>query len=129
MALSLFLAKLLGLYFLIAGGVIMLRQKSFTHTISEVMRSRSLIMLLGLIELAAGLAILIGHPIYTATWQGIITLIGAWMLVEALYYLSMPYTKLSRVVRTFNNSTWYTSGGLMAVVLGGYLAGKGFGLW
>ncbi len=129
MELSIFLAKLFGLYFLVAGGIIMMRQKSFMPIFTEIFHSRALLLILGIAELFAGLAIVIAHPIFSATWQGVITLVGAWMAVEGVIYLAMPYTKVSRLMRQFNTPTWYTSGGLVAVVLGAYLAGKGFGLW
>jgi len=129
MDLSIFLAKLFGLYFLIAGGIIMMRQKSFMPIFTEILGTRPLLLILGLAELLAGLAIVIAHPIFEANWEGIITLIGAWMAVEGLIYLAMPYTKIGKLMRQFNTPTWYTSGGLVAVVLGAYLAGKGFGLW
>lgn len=129
MDLSIFLAKLFGLYFLIAGGIIMLRQKSFMPIITEFFSSRALIMLMGAIELVAGLAIIIVHPTLTPDWRGVITLIGWTLVVEGILYLASPYTKIHKMLRHFNTPTWFTSGGLVAVVLGAYLAGKGFGFW
>lgn len=129
MDLSIFLAKLFGLYFLIAGGIIMLRQKSFMPIVTEFFGSKPLIMLVGLVELVAGIAIAVAHPYATPDWRGVITLIGYWMIVEGIVYLASPYAKLHRMLRHFNTPTWYTSGGLVAVVLGAYLAGKGFGFW
>ena len=129
MDLSIFLAKLFGLYFLIAGGIIMMRQKSFMPIFTEILGTRPLLLILGLAELLAGLAIVIAHPVFMSDWEGIITAIGAWMAVEGLIYLAMPYTKIGKLMRQFNTPTWYTSGGLVAVVLGAYLAGKGFGMW
>lgn len=129
MELSIFFAKLFGLYFLIAGGIIMMRQKSFMPIFTEILGTRPLLLLMGCAELLAGLAIVLAHPIFTADWQGVITLIGAWMIVEGIIYLAMPYTKVGKLMRQFNTPSWYTSGGLVAIVLGGYLAGKGFGMW
>ncbi len=129
MELSIFLAKLFGLYFLIAGGIIMYRQKSFMPIMTEMLGSKSLLMVVALCQLIAGLALVIAHPIYTSDWQGLITLIGVWIMIEAVFYLAVPYTRVVRLVRQFNNTTWYTSGGLVAIVLGGYLTGKGFGMW
>lgn len=129
MDLSIFLAKLFGLYFLIAGGIVMLRQKSFMPIVTEFFSSKALIMLMGAIELVAGLAIAIAHPTLTPDWRGVITLIGWTLVAEGIIYLSSPYVKLSKFLRSFNTPTWYTSGGLVAVVLGAYLAGKGFGFW
>ena len=129
MELSIFLAKLFGLYFLIAGGIVMARQKSFMPIITEMLGSRALLIIVALCQLAAGLALVIAHPIFTTDWQGLITLIGVWIMVEAVFYLAVPYTKVARLIRKFNTPAWYTSGGFMAVILGAYLTGKGFGMW
>jgi hypothetical protein len=129
MDLSIFLAKLFGLYFLIIGGIVMARQKSLMPVITEMLGSRALVVLVALGELAAGLAIIIAHPVWTSDWQGLITLIGVVMVAESVFYLTIPYTKAVRYVKKFNNPTWYTSGGMLAVVMGAYLAGKGFGMW
>lgn len=129
MDLSIFLAKLFGLYFLIAGGIIMMRQKSYMHIMMDVLGNKGMLMIVAICQLLAGLALVISHPVFTPDWRGVITLIGVWIMVEAIFYLAVPYTKVMRVMRQFNTSTWYTSGGLLAVVLGAYLAGKGFGFW
>ncbi|MFZ2886551.1 MAG: hypothetical protein WA021_01890 [Minisyncoccia bacterium] len=129
MDLSIFLAKLFGLYFLIAGGIVMLRQKSFMPIVMDFFGSKPLIMLVGLLELVAGLALVIAMPNVTPDWRGIISLIGYWMVAEGILYLASPYTKVHRILKNFNTPTWYTSGGLFAVLLGAYLAGKGFGFW
>ncbi len=129
MDLSIFLAKLFGLYFLLAGGIIMMRQKSYMHIMIDVLGNKGLLMVVAACQLLAGLALVIAHPIFTPDWRGVITLIGAWICVEGVFYLAAPHTKITRFVRMFNNSTWYTSGGLLAVVLGAYLAGKGYGFW
>ena len=129
MELSIFLAKLFGLYFLIAGGVIMVRQKSFMPVLMDFFSSKPLIMLVGALELVAGLALVIAMPNVTPDWRGVIALVGYVMVAEGVVYLASPYTKLHRMLKMFNTPTWYTSGGLFAVVLGAYLAGKGFGFW
>lgn len=129
MDLSIFLAKLFGLYFLIAGGIIMMRQKSYMHIIMNVVGQRELLALIGLGQLFAGLGLVIAHPVFTADWRGVITIIGLWITIEGAFYLAAPYTKVMKFMRAFNTPAWYTSGGMLAVVLGGYLAGIGFGLW
>ncbi len=129
MDLSIFLAQLFGLYFLIAGVVVMFRQRSFMHIMTDLLGSRGLLMIVALCQLFAGLALVLAHPIFTANWQGLITLIGIWIMVEAVFYMTMPYTRLVKVVKMFSSSTWFTSGGLVSIVMGAYLTGKGFGMW
>ena len=125
--LSIFLAQLLGLYFVIAGVIIVVRRKSLIPVVAEFGYNRSLILIVALLELIAGLAIAIAHPIFVADWRGIITLIGWWMIIESVIYLTLPFSGMRRIVRQFNKSRWYISGGTISVVAGAYLAGVGFG--
>ncbi len=129
MELSIFLAKLFGLYFLIAGGIIMMRQKSYMHIVMDVLGDKGLLMIFAACQLVAGLALVISHWIWTPDWRGVISLIGAWIMVEAVFYLAAPHTKIVKLAKQFNTPAWYTSGGMLSVVMGAYLAGKGFGFW
>ncbi len=129
MELSIFLAQLFGLYFLIAGGIIMMRQKSYMHIIMDVLGDKGLLMIVAICQLFAGLSLVLAHWVWTPDWRGVITLIGVWIVVEAIFYLAAPYTKVVKLVKQFNTPAWYTSGGMLAVVMGAYLAGKGFGFW
>lgn len=129
MELSLFLAQLFGLYFLIAGGIVMARQKSFMPIITEVLHTKPLLMIVALCQLVAGLALVIAHPIFTVDWRGIISIIGVWIVVESIFYLAVPFTRITKITKQFNTPAWYTSGGMLAIVLGAYLTGKGFGFW
>src|SRR3989344_8204116 len=110
MDLSIFLAKLFGLYFLIAGGIIMMRQKSYSHIMMDVLGDKGLLLIVAMCQILAGLGLVIAHPIWTADWRGVISLIGVWIAIEGIFYLAAPYTKVMKFVRMFNNPTWFTSG-------------------
>lgn len=127
MDLSIFLAQLFGLYFIIAGTVILFRRKSLIPVVVEFGHDRALILVIALMELIGGLAIAIAHPMWTTDWQGLITLIGWWMIAESVLYLTMPYTGIRRWIRMFNTNQWYVAGGFLSIALGFYLAGVGFG--
>lgn len=127
--LSIFLAKLLGLYFLVSGIVIWARQKSLIPAVAQLGENRAVILVVALLELLAGLAILIAHPYFTADWRGIITFVGAWMIAESLLLLFAPDARVRKFIRYFNRPTWYASGAVLSIVLGLYLAGTGFGWW
>ena len=129
MDLSIFLAKLFGLYFLIAGGIVMFRQKSFMPIIMDILGDRGLLMVVAFCQVLAGLALLLGHPIFEYSWRGLISAIGVWIMIEGVFYLATPYTRIVKLVRLFNNPTWFTSGGLLSIAMGAYLTGKGFGMW
>lgn len=129
MELSIYLAQVFGLYFLLAGVIVMFRQKSFMAAMIDLLGSRGLLTVVALCQLFAGIALLIAHPVFTIDWEGLITAIGVWICVEAVFYLLMPYTRLVKFVKMFGTPTWFTSGGLVSIILGAYLCGKGFGMW
>ncbi|MDR3624933.1 MAG: hypothetical protein P4L16_07335 [Chlamydiales bacterium] len=76
MTLSLFLAKLFGVYMLIAATIWATRKKELEGIIKELIASKALLFYSSLFDLLMGLAIVIGHPIWEANWRGLITLIG-----------------------------------------------------
>ena len=59
---SLFLAQLLGVYFVIVGVVVLLRRGSLMPALSELAKNRPLILILALIELIAGIEIVLAYP-------------------------------------------------------------------
>lgn len=127
--LSLFLAKLFGLYFLTGGLIVWFRQKSLMPVVASFGESRAMVLVVALLELFAGLAILIAHPVFESNWRGVITFIGIWLIIESVIFLAGPTSRIRRLVRYFNRPTWYASGALLSVIVGGYLAGVGFGLF
>ena len=128
MDLSLFLAQLFGLYFLLVGALVLLRRESLMPAVSELLKNRGLVLMFAFLELAGGLAIVIGHPIYTPDWQGLITLVGIMMVIESLVYLALPAKSMRNVMEKFNTITWYRIGALVAILIGGYLTMIGFGI-
>ncbi|PIR84217.1 hypothetical protein COU18_00500 [Candidatus Kaiserbacteria bacterium CG10_big_fil_rev_8_21_14_0_10_51_14] len=129
MELSLFLGQLLGIYFIVAGVIVILRRKSLIPAVAEFGDNRALILVVALVEFIAGLAIAIAHPIFTLDWKGLITLVGWWMMVEGVLYLMLPHSRMRKFIRMVNKLRWYTLGGALSILIGVYLAGGGFGFW
>lgn len=125
---ELFLAKLLGLYFIIVGSLILIRRKNVMPAVSDLLNNRGLIMVIGVLEIVAGLALVLAYPVLTLDLKGILAVIGYMMVIEGIVYLAMPYKKTQKMIKYFNKPWWYLSGGLVAVVIGVYLTLAGFGL-
>lgn len=123
------LAQLLGLYLFIVGVIVLYRRKSIMPAVSQMVSNRALLMIFGLVEILAGLAVVLTYPQISASADGIISLIGWILTIEGIVYLAMPARTVQRFVRKFNTDTWYGTGGVIAILLGGYLAGNGFGIF
>ena len=126
---ELFVAKLLGLYLLIMGVLVLARKRSLMPGIMEIAKSRALLLVLGALEIGAGLTIVLAFSEVSMTPAGIIGLIGYMMIIEGLVYLSLPLKKIQKMVRSFGNKQWFISSGVVAALAGVYLAGYGFGFF
>lgn len=125
--LELFIAKLLGLYLVIVGVLVLARKRSLLPGIMEIAKSRALTLVLGALEIGAGLAIVITFNEVSMTPAGIISLIGYMMVIEGVVYLALPLKSIQKLVRSFGTKQWFMSSGIVAVLAGVYLAGFGFG--
>lgn len=122
------LAQLLGLYFIIVGIIVLYRRKSIMPALSQLAANRGLLLMLALAEILAGLAVILSYPNLTPNVEGVLAVIGWILALEGVLYLALPARAVQRFVRKFNNETWYGTGGSIAVLLGAYLAGVGFGI-
>ena len=121
------LAQLLGLYFLIVGSIEIYRKKSIMPALNQLAANRPLLLILALIELMAGLAVVLTNPDLTLDANGLISLIGWMLLVESILYLALPYKRLQKLIKSFNTARWHGIGGVLAVIAGLYLCAVGFG--
>ncbi len=125
---EIFLAKLFGLYFLILGVIILIRRKAVMPAISELAGNRPVLLTLAVLDIGAGLALVLAYPMITWDVHGIFSVIGYMLLVEGIIYLASPYRTTQRFIRSFNKSEWFMSGAVASVLLGGYLVAYGFAL-
>ncbi len=69
-----------------------------------------------------------GHNLWGAGWPVVVTILGWLVLLKALAYLLLPFEAMMRLVRRVNTPASYVGGGAASLLLGLFLAGKGFGL-
>ena|SRR3990167_1678740 len=124
MELSIFLAKLLGLYLLLMSLDLLIRRKELESAMKDFVSSKGLLFYSGSLSMVVGLAIIIGHPIYTLTWQGLITLIGYLLIVRGFARAAFPSVLNKRFYRFFHKRYWLLF--IVLLVLGAYLTYSGF---
>ena len=90
MELSLFLAKVIGLYLLIIGLGMLINRKEFEPLIRQVVKDKLLIFLSGTMALLLGLLVVLSHNVWTPDWRGLITLLGWLTLLKGLMRVLLP---------------------------------------
>ena len=125
MELSLFLAKLFGIYLLIVAALWGVRGEVISKAIEELFTSRSMLFLSGLIALGVGIAMAVSHSVWELSWRGLITLLGYLSIVKGIVRIGFP--EVPNKAASFllkGTASWIWIG--LAFVLGGYLSWVGF---
>jgi uncharacterized membrane protein len=124
MELSIYLAKLLGIYMLLLAGAWIVRKDQLDRVFKEIASSRSLLAFLGIFDIVAGLAIAIGHPVWQFNWRGLITLLGYVMIVRGLMRLMFTDEVKKRMATLMDKGGWIIIA--ILVVIGAFLTYNGF---
>ena len=124
---TIYLGKLIGVFLLITALAMFLDRDSIIEMASALIDDRALLLIVGLIALGIGLAIVLGHNVWTGgLFPLVITLFGWSQLLRGLLLLLLPaeaqiaFFQLMRLEDFF-----YLYAGL-PLVLGAYLTYVGF---
>ena len=122
------LAKVIGIYLVVIGIALFARRQYFSSVFAGFVDNRLLRIVIAIVELVAGLFLVVTHQIWASLPAGIVTFFGWAMTVEGIAYLFMPDRWVKKMFAVFNTRAWYYIGGILAVVVGLYLVYVGFGL-
>jgi FtsH-binding integral membrane protein len=125
--LTLFLAKLIGLLFLAFSLLMAMNKRAMLAAIDELLHSRGLMLIAGSFNLAAGLAIVLGHNV----WSGgaltvVVTLIGWLVALRGVVWLFTPQEKLVQYYVALHFEQKYYVATAITGALGLYLSIAGF---
>jgi uncharacterized membrane protein len=87
---SIFIARLLGPMFVVAGVALLGKPQMFRTILLEFIRSPTWLYLAGFIGLLAGMALVLTHNVWVLDWRVIITVIGWLTLLRALITIFQP---------------------------------------
>lgn len=90
MELSLFLAKSLGLYFLIVSLSLFINKDRFSAIIAGIVDNAALRLLMGIMTLIVGILLVVSHNVWEANWIGLITLIGWITFIKGILNVAFP---------------------------------------
>jgi hypothetical protein len=123
---SIFLARLLGPVLLLAGIAMLINRKQLEAIAQEALRSPLLLLLLGIIDFAIGLAIVLTHNLWVADWRVIITLLGWFLLVRGAVRMLVPGQVKALGTRLLKNSIVICTGLGVTIALGVVLSSFGY---
>ncbi len=122
---SLFLAKLLGLYMIVASLLWLVRGRSFDRMVEAVLDDPGIRALSGFLSLIIGLAIVTSHSIWEPSWRVVITICGYLALVKGIWLLGWPEAAMS-VTRVMVRNPIRMVLVTVSLLLGMWLAWMGF---
>jgi len=88
---TIFLSRLIGLYCIVIALSMMTRRQATVETVTALLQNPSMMLIVGIITLAAGLAVVLAHNI----WSGgalvvVVSLVGWITLIKSLFFLFLP---------------------------------------
>lgn len=123
---SAFLAEFMGLYVIILSTAFILKHDSFVEYARNFAQDINLRYSVALVELAAGLAIVLKHNIWELSYVGIVTAVGWLMLIEAVFHLAATEEQELNFVEHADDRAYWEVLGALSLVLGFYLLTHGF---
>ncbi len=124
---TIFLSKLIGLYCVFLGLAMFAHKAATIETFKAMVQNAPVMYVAGIIALAVGLAMVLGHNV----WSGgvlpvVITLIGWLSLIKGLFILFVPYSAVQgSVLGEHYQARFYLNAGI-TLILGAYLTYAGF---
>ena len=121
-----FLGKLIGIYLIVFGLAMLLRKVAMLDAVMGIMHSPPLTLMLAMIILAAGIAIVLTHNVWSGgVFPVVVTVIG-WLTVlkgAALMFLSSD--QMAGVMTAVHYEKCFYAYAIAPIVLGGYLTWMG----
>lgn len=127
MSLTAFLARLIGLFAMIVAVSVAMHKEGTLLTVGAIVESAPLLIILGFVGLAAGLAMVLSHNI----WKGglltvLVTLAGWIILLRAVAMLALPHQIIAEILNAVGYAQLFYVYTAIAFVIGAYMTIAGF---
>jgi len=125
---TLFLSKLIGLYCILAALSMMTRIQVTMDTVAALLQNASMMLILGIITLAAGQAMVLAHKIRSGGAPVVVVTLVSWItLTKSLLFLFLPPEMAAGFfLRQLHYKQLFYLYATISLVLGVYLTYNGF---
>lgn len=122
-----FLAKLIGLFSMIVAVLVGIRKNATLLTLGGIVQSAEILMVLGFISLAVGLAIVLSHNVWRKGLLALIVTLGGWVfLLRGVMVLALPHQQLLALLNMADYQQLFYVYVVIAFTIGAYLTIGGF---
>ena len=125
---TLFLSRLIGLYFILVALSMMTRKQATVETVTALVQNPSMMLIVGVITLAAGLAMVLAHNIWSGSALAVVVTLVGWMaLIKSLFFLFLPpEMETGLFLQQLHYQQFFYLYSAISLVLGVYLTYGGF---
>ncbi|UCC94737.1 MAG: hypothetical protein JSW40_07965 [Candidatus Omnitrophota bacterium] len=126
MEISIFLAQLLGPYFIIVAVGIMFNLKTYQKVMEDFCQNAALIYLGGVFALLFGLLVVLLHNVWVVNWMVIITIFGWGGIIKGIWLIAFPNTVIKCIQRYQKSTKLLTVHLFIILALGAILSILGY---
>ena len=125
---TLFLSQLIGLYCILIGLSMMTHSQATVETVTALLQNPSMTLIIGVITLAAGLAMVLAHNIWSGSALAVVVTLVGWMaLIKSLFFLFLPpEMETGLFLQQLHYQQFFYLYSAISLVLGVYLTYGGF---
>ena len=126
MDVSLFLAKVMGLYLCILSISMLIHAENFTSILAGIFHNASIQFVLAIYILVLGLLMVVSHNIWDGTWVMVITILSWLVLLKGILYITFPKSMSSLAQSVIKDKQWLSMSAVVNLLLGLFLTYMGF---
>lgn len=125
--LTIFLAKLIGLFALLLALVMAVHKQAIIDTANALVHERAVLFVFAMAALACGLAIVIGHNVWSGGLLPLVVTVLGWLLVlRGLLLLLLPPESVGALLEAMRLAQLFYVYVAITFLIGLYLTGAGF---
>ncbi|WP_133131213.1 hypothetical protein [Legionella yabuuchiae] len=126
MNITLFLAEVIGWYFVIISLFVLIRRRKMEAILLNIASQPSMIVIIGIVTVILGVLMVVSHNSWVMDWPVIITLISWLVLFGGLFRLFLPEWGVKVAHWWFNNQPYLIALTVVYLLIGLFLLYKAF---
>ena len=121
MDITTFIAQFMGYFLVLVGGAMLLKRKTVEVGIRNVLKNKGSLMLVGVVEMAAGLLLILAHPSWVTLTDKAVSTLSWFLLLEGVFYMTVSQKKVKGIIKFIHTESVYYTLSLAYVVVGAVL--------